>query len=296
MTQTNQTIKISTGNKLGVFFWRNMMMPLIAKIGGKKYPDGIVVKEFAYGSLKDEKLDFIAPKKEIEKQIAIVHIHGGAWVAGSKGNFYSKPLVKFSNAGYPIFSLNYPLAPEQQHPYLLRSLVRALIWIKKNYPQYESIHLIGDSAGGNLAMMLGIYLSNPELLKILDSVNLTVLPKIKSIVDIFGVNDRMSWIEDGFPSAKLFNKVYVENTTTPNIPLFPMDFERIENLPPTFIVGAGKDKLLRSSKTWAEHISKQFKNVEYKVYEGAAHGFFSFGKGCEELSNDMLTFFKSNNN
>jgi acetyl esterase/lipase len=144
--------------------------------------------------------------------------------------------------------------------------------------------------------MLGIYLSNPELLKILDSVDLNGLPKIKSIVDIFGVNDRMSWIEDGFPSAKLFNKVYVDNTTTPNIPLFPMDFERIENLPPTFIVGAGKDKLLRSSKTWAEYISKQFKNVEYKVYEGAAHGFFSFGKGCEELSNDMLTFFNSNNN
>lgn len=277
-------------DKAGVFFWRKMMMPLISIIGGKKYPLG-KVKEFSYGSLIDEKLDFIAPSTSSKKHIAIVHIHGGAWIAGSKGNFYSKPLMKFSNAGYPIFSLNYPLAPEQQHPYLLRSLLKAFVWIKKNYPEYDTIHLIGDSAGGNLAMMLGIYLSNPELLKILDTLNANEMPKIKSIVDIFGVNDRISWIEDAFPSAKLFNKVYVENTTTPNIPLFPMDFKHIENLPPLFVVGAGNDKLLRSSKIWAEHIGKSFKDVQFKIYEGAAHGFFSFGKGCDELSNDMLDFF-----
>jgi acetyl esterase/lipase len=282
------TIKFK--DKAGVFFWRNMMMPTIAFIGGKKYPSG-KVKEFSYGNLKDEKLDFIAPKTNSKKRLAIVHIHGGAWVAGSKGDFYSKPLMKFSDAGYPIFSLNYPLAPEQQHPYLLRSLLKALVWIKKEYAEYDTIHLIGDSAGGNLAMMLGIYLSNPELLKILDTVNSNDLPKIKSIVDIFGVNDRISWVEDGFPSAKLFNKVYAENTATPNIPLFPMDFEHIENLPPLYIIGAGNDKLLRSSKIWFEHISKSFKDVQFKIYEGAAHGFFSFGKGCEELSDDMLVFF-----
>lgn len=204
-------------------------------------------------------------------------------------------MLKFSDAGYPIFSLNYPLAPEQQHPFLLRSLLKAFVWIKKNYPQYDTIHLIGDSAGGNLAMMLGIYLSNPELLKILDKVNSNDLPKVKSVVDIFGVNDAVSWVEDGFSSAKLFNKVYIENTTTPNIPKVPMDFERIENLPPLFIVGAGKDKLLRSSKIWSEHISKSFQDVQFKIYEDASHGFFSFGKGCEELSDDMLSFFAKHN-
>ena len=174
---------------------------------------------------------------------------------------------------------------------MLRSLLKALVWIKKNYPEYDTIHLIGDSAGGNLAMMLGIYLSNPDLLKIIDSITINELPKIVSVVDIFGVNDRISWVEDGFPSAKLFTKVYVENTTTPNIPLFPTDFKHIDNLPPLFIVGAGNDKLLRSSKIWAEHTSKSFIDVQFKIYEGAAHGFFSFGKGCEELSDDMLIFF-----
>lgn len=287
-------IKITFKDKLGVFFWRNIIMPTIDGIGGKAFPKG-KDQAFAYGNHKDEKLDFIAPDSKKENRLAIVHIHGGAWVAGSKGRFYSKPLMKFSDAGYPIFSLNYPLAPEQQHPFLLRSLLKAFVWIKQNYPQYHTIHLIGDSAGGNLAMMLGIYLSNPELLKILDNVNSNDLPKVESIVDIFGVNDSVSWVEDGFPSATLFNKVYVKNTTTPNIPVVPMDFDRIEKLPPLFIVGAGKDKLLRSSKIWAAHISKSFQDVHFKIYEAASHGFFSFGKGCDELSDDMLSFFAKHN-
>jgi acetyl esterase len=291
MQQSVNPVTLSLGDNLGVFFWRNIAMPAIAAIGGKKFPSGKVT-EFSYGDLPDEKLDYIAPSQSSEKRLAIVHIHGGAWIAGSKGGFYSKTLMKFSEAGYPIFSLNYPLAPKQQHPYLLHSLLKALVWIKKKYPQYDTIHLIGDSAGGNLAMMLGIYLSNPELLKILHTVTVNEMPKIKSVVDIFGANDKTSFVEDGFPSAKLFVKVYVQNTTTPQIPIVPMDFKTIENLPPTFIVGAGNDKLLRSSKIWAEHIGKQFQQVEFKIYEGADHGFFSFGKGCEELSDDMLAFFK----
>ena len=294
MQQSTIPVKISLGDHLGVFFWRNIAMPAIAAIGGKKFPSGRVT-EFAYGDLPDEKLDYIAPSQLSEKRLAIVHIHGGAWIAGSKGGFYSKPLMKFSEAGYPIFSLNYPLAPKQQHPYMLRSLLKALVWIKKKHPDYDSIHLVGDSAGGNLAMMLGIFMSNPSLLSKLDRIDIHTLPKIKTVVDIFGVNDRTSWVEDGFPSAKLFTKVYVQNTTTPDIPMVPMDFDSIENLPPTFIVGAGNDRLLRSSKIWAEQIGKKFKNVEFKIYEGADHGFFSFGKGCEELSDDMLQFFQNSN-
>jgi acetyl esterase/lipase len=291
MSMPNITLKVKTG----VFFWRNMMVPVITAIAGKSFPKGKVT-EYAYGDLKDEMLDYIAPGKASEKQTAIVHIHGGAWIAGSKGRFFSKPLMKFSDAGYPVFSLNYPLAPERPHPYMLRSLLKALVWIRYKFPHYESIHLIGDSAGGHLAMMLGIFISNPELPGKLDNLDITMLPKIRSIVDIYGVNDRITWVEDGFPGAKLFLKAYAgekagEHNFVSAIPVTPMDVESIDHLPPVFIVGAGKDKLLRSSKIWAERISKPFKDVQFKIYDGADHGFFSFGKGCDELSDDMLAYF-----
>lgn len=294
MNKTNIALK----NKPGVFFWRNLVMPAVAAIGGKSFPKGKVT-EYAYGDLKDEILDFIAPGKASEKQTAIVHIHGGAWISGSKGRFFSKPLLKFSDAGYPVFSLNYPLAPERPHPDMLRSLLKALVWIREKYPQHKSIHLIGDSAGGTLAMMLGIFISNPALLEKLDDVDINRLPEIKSVTDIYGVNDRITWIEDGFPGAKFFIEAYAGEKAGGDpfisaIPVTPMDFETIENLPPAFIACGGKDKLLRSSKIWAERIGKQFKDVHFKIYESAQHGFFCFGTGCDELSDDMLTYFGKN--
>jgi acetyl esterase/lipase len=271
-----------------IFLWKDII-PAIVSVGGRAFPDGRVV-EFSYGDQSEEKIDVIQPLANSKEKGAVVHIHGGAWLAGSKGSFYSRPLLKFSEAGYLIFSINYPLAPNQQHPHLLVSPLKALSWIKNKYPDYQ-IHLIGDSAGGNLAMMLGVYISNPEKLNLLGHFRSESFPKIQSIVNIYGVNDRVSWIEDGFPSAKLFSKVYFENTITPNIPVVPTDFDAIPNLPPTFIVGAGQDALLRSSKILAEKLKLQNKIMTFKIYENSAHGFFSFGEGCDELSRDMLQFF-----
>lgn len=53
----NNRKELTFKHKPGVFFWRNILIPLIAAIGGKKYPRGKVL-EFAYGTLKNEKLDF----------------------------------------------------------------------------------------------------------------------------------------------------------------------------------------------------------------------------------------------
>jgi acetyl esterase len=284
------------GGKAGIFLWRTLVMPLLELIGGKKFPAGRVTTQ-RYGPLKDEMLDFLKPASE--GRTAIVHIHGGGWVTGSKGRFYSKPLLKFSDAGYPVFSLNYPLAPEHPHPTALLSLLQALVWIKQKYPAYDRIHLTGDSAGGNLAMMLGIMIANPELLRTVSPIAPSLLPGIVSIAPVYGVHDRITWLEDGFPSAKLFLQSYagaqaLQKDYKSAIAVTPMDLPDFANLPPTFVVGASKDKLLRSSQLFADHLRKRFDQVTYKVYEGADHGFFSFGKQCEALSDDLLQFFDKN--
>ncbi len=300
MKDTTIPTPLTFGEKMTVGAWRNLLMPLLETIGGKKFPAGRVT-EHAYGNLPGEKLDFIPPQSPSRQKIAIVHIHGGGWITGSKGRFYSKPLLKFSDAGYPVFSLNYPLAPEHPHPQILRSLLKALVWIKRNHSQFNEIHLIGDSAGGNLAMMLAIFLSNPKLLEQLDTAaDAQQMPKIKTVLPIYGVMDRISLIEDGFPSAKLFVRSYagakaVEKNFVSPVPVTPMDVPAFEHLPPVFIVGAGNDKLLRSSKIYAERLQKDNRNVEFKIYEGTDHGFFSFGKGSDELHHDILNFFSKQN-
>ncbi len=272
------------------------MSPLFTVIGGGRYPAGRLTEQ-RYGSLPDETLDFLKPAANANgpQKTAVVHIHGGGWVSGSKGKFYAKPLLKLANAGYPVFSLNHPLAPEHPHPFILRSLLQALAWIKKADPTYQSIHLLGDSAGGNLAMMLGLMLANPPLLKLVDALDPALLPAVKSIIPIYAPLERFSWIEDGFPSATTFLKSYagekaLDKDHLPPIPVMPMDFPHIEKLPPTFIAAGSKDKLLRSSQMYAEYLRKNFGQVDFNIYEGANHGFFNFGTQSDEVGNDILKF------
>ncbi|MCW1970703.1 MAG: alpha/beta hydrolase [Anaerolineae bacterium] len=270
------------------------MSPLFETIGGGKYPSGQLIEQ-SYGSLPDEKLDYLKPLASGTPKTAVVHIHGGGWISGSKGKFYAKPLLKLADAGYPVFSLNYPLAPERPHPHMLRSLLQALAWLKKKYPEAQTIHLIGDSAGGNLAMMLGLMLTNAKLLSQFDPISRDLLPDVKSIVSLYGVLDRFTFQEDGFPSAPTFLKSYageaaLSKNHTPLLPVTPMDIKQIDYLPPTFIVGAGKDKLLRSSQMYAAHLRQHFSQVEYKVYDGADHGFFCFGAKSIELHDDLAQF------
>jgi acetyl esterase/lipase len=288
-------VKLTVADKFKVFLLRKIIMPLVEVIDRGKYPAGKLI-ELSYGSLPDENLDYIGANKTQSSPIAIVHIHGGAFIAGRKGRLFAKPLLAFSDAGYPVFSLNYPLAPDYPHPYALRALLKALAFIKNNYPEYSAIHLTGDSAGGLLATMLGIILPNPELLPLFSSIDADSLPEVKSIAPLYGVFDRVEWIKDGFPLSGLFFSFYagvkaLDNSYMPPIPIAPMDLPPFNNLPPVFIAVGSKDSLQKVSKNYAEHLRKRFSDVDFKVYKGGKHGFMSAGTGSDELINDLLNYY-----
>lgn len=287
---------LSFTDRLTIWAWRHVLMPGITLIGGSSPPRGRVVEQ-RYGALPDETLDVIAPAPGVAPRTPVVFIHGGGWVCGSKGYFYHRPLLKLADAGYPVFSLNYPLAPERPHPYMLRSLLAALAWLVREHGVRE-VHLVGDSAGGNLATMLGLALANPELLARVDTIDPATVPVVRSITSLYGVMDRFTFREDGFPSARLFLQAYagvaaLDATSTLAPPVTPMDLGPFANLPPTFIVAGSKDQLARSSKVWAEHLRTRFSQVRYQVYEGASHGFFCFGAGSTALSDDLQRFLES---
>lgn len=287
---------LSLTDRLTVFAWRRLLMPFITLIGGSSAPRGRV-SEQRYGTLPDEVLDVIASVPGVAPRTPVVFIHGGGFIAGSKGYFYNRPMLRLADAGHPVFSLNYPLAPERPHPYMLRSLLAGLAWIARTHGVCD-VHLIGDSAGGNLATMLGLMIANREVLPRFDSIDPATLPAIRSITSLYGVMDRFTLIEDGFPSARLFLTAYagmaaLDTHRPPAIPVTPMDLGDFAILPRIFVVAGSKDKLARSSKIWAEHLQRRFSHVQYKVYTGADHGFFSFGTGSVELSDDVVRFLDS---
>ena len=85
---------------------------------------------------------------------AILYCHGGGYTSGNLG--YSRVLSsKLAHAtGYDVLSFEYRLAPEHPYPAAVEDAMRA--WDYLMYQGYgaENVTVAGDSAGGNLALVL----------------------------------------------------------------------------------------------------------------------------------------------
>ena len=91
---------------------------------------------------------------------AVVYIHGGCLIYGSRKHINPKHLELYLQAGYTVISIDYRLAPESKLPEIIEDLRDAFRWIFISGPDQFSIDpqriaVVGHSAGGYLALMSG---------------------------------------------------------------------------------------------------------------------------------------------
>lgn len=90
---------------------------------------------------------------------AIVAIHGGAWRAGKKEDMRDF-IVEFAGAGYVAVSVSYRFCPEHTFPAQVHDVKAAVRWLRLHADEYgvdpDRVGVVGGSAGGHLALMLGV--------------------------------------------------------------------------------------------------------------------------------------------
>jgi acetyl esterase/lipase len=90
---------------------------------------------------------------------AVVFVHGGAWIEGSKGQF-SRYSVRLASMGYVGVSPNYRLADEASIPEMAADVRAAVRWTRANADELgvdpDRIALAGHSAGGHLAALAAL--------------------------------------------------------------------------------------------------------------------------------------------
>ena len=90
-----------------------------------------------------------------EIDAVIIDIHGGGFVVGSS-KVQVKCTPKYANdTGFPVFYIEYRLAPEHQFPAALNDCWQVYLWLRKYAEKYlnlrfKKIIIEGESAGGNL--------------------------------------------------------------------------------------------------------------------------------------------------
>lgn len=133
--------------------------PVVPLVSDKiKYKEDIIYKKTETGKLK---LDVYTPKTNNRKETfpAVLLIHGGGWLTGSKENQRVMAQHLALN-GYVAITVSYRLGFEASYPAAVIDLKDAIIWIrkhaKKHYVIPNKISVLGASAGAQLATLLGV--------------------------------------------------------------------------------------------------------------------------------------------
>ena len=101
---------------------------------------------------------WVRPERGHDRRRAVLYCHGGGYTTGNLG--YSRPLAaKLANVtGWEVLAFEYRLAPEHPFPAAADDAMKA--WDYLMYQGYgaRDIVVAGDSAGGNLALVLTMLL------------------------------------------------------------------------------------------------------------------------------------------
>lgn len=204
----------------------------------------------------------------------LIYLHGGGWTFGSI-NSCSRFCDAIAAPGAArVLAIDYSLAPESPFPAALNDCTAALEYAHTNAAILKTtpalISIGGDSAGGNLAVAAALKCGCLPVRSLI-----LFYPVTKAYAD-----DSESWNKYGHGyglDADLmaeFNKAYTIGTS-PHNPLISISSAKTENLaklPPTLLVGAGRDILRDQGKEFADRLPGIVRRVEFP---GAVHLFIT---------------------
>jgi acetyl esterase/lipase len=168
--------------------------------GGATMPEGVrVEKDIPYAGTKNPRqmLDVILPRssKGDKPLPVVVNIHGGAFKMGDKSMGALDLADLVAGGDYAGVTINYRLSGEAVWPAQIHDCKAAIRWVRANAAKYhfdpDRIAVIGSSAGGHLAAMLGTSGGVAELEGDLGPYKETS-SKVRCVVDQFGPSDLLA--------------------------------------------------------------------------------------------------------
>jgi acetyl esterase/lipase len=115
---------------------------------------------YAYGPDARQKLDAYWTTPPSGRQPGVLLLHGGYWLSGDKGS-WSAFAKKLTAQGYAVFAADYRLSQQRHWPAQRDDSLAALGYVKRHAARFhldpDRIVVIGASAGGQLAAILGTY-------------------------------------------------------------------------------------------------------------------------------------------
>jgi len=220
----------------------------------------------------------------LKNRPGVIMIHGGGWIQGDKESMLERFCLPFVEHGFVVANVEYRLAKAATAPAAVNDVLEAAKWFRDRAADYKvdpnQIIVTGNSAGGHLAMMVGMA---PE------SAGLGPSIKIAAIINFYGISDvsdqlqgphlqsyAVTWIPEQPDRMDLAKK------------LSPITYVR-KGLPPVLSIHGDADPVVPYDQS--VRLTKELKaagdQAELITVQGGQHGF-----PPEQMSNLLPQIFK----
>lgn len=257
-------------------------------------PEGVeVVRDVGFTETPSGvlKLDIYRPVNRGEQPLpVVVFLFGGGWEMGNRhqvGGLLG--IYHFAQQGYAVISIDYRLSSVAIFPAQINDSKAAIRWVGLFAEEFqldaERIGVLGPSAGGHLAALLGTSGDVAELEGALSPLASEQLSsRVHAVVDFFGptdmlqanahrYSDMLDWDAADSPASKLLGGPLQERSilaTQAN----PITYVSADD-PPFLIIHGDEDPIvpLHQSELLLEALQAAGVDSELIVVKGGSHGF-----------------------
>jgi acetyl esterase/lipase len=259
-------------------------------------PDDVVFEpgiEFANPESQRLQLDLARPKNGTGPYPAIVCIHGGGFRAGTREG-YDTQCLALAQHGYIAVTITYRLAPAYQFPAAVQDCKAAVRWVRANAAKYHidpaRIGTMGGSAGGHLALFLGVTAGVPEFE---GADNPGQSSAVSCVVSYFGPSDFTKSYGKSVDAAEVLPLFFGGDLTTKrreHIVGSPLYWVTPDAAPTLCIHGTADNYVAYEQAQWmVDRLKAATVEAELLTLEGAGHGFK--GEDAKKADAAMLAFF-----
>ncbi len=243
-------------------------------------------------------MDVVMPTEGDGPFPAVVCIHGGGFRAGNRKSWL-KVAYLLAQHGYVAASVSYRLSPKHQFPAHVEDVKAAVRFLRANAAKFRidpnRIGATGGSAGGHLALMLGVTGGVDQFEGSGPALNQS--SRVQAVVNFYGPTDLTKSYEpgksvDAAEVLPMFLGGDLEHARALHVQASPLYWVSPDDAP-TLTIHGTKDRFVAYEH--AQWITTRLREAgvhsELLTLEGADHGFGGFGDRLEEAYRAMLSFF-----
>ncbi|MFP6764837.1 MAG: alpha/beta hydrolase [Planctomycetaceae bacterium] len=207
---------------------------------------------------------------------ALILYHGGGWVMGTL-DLYDSLARSLANSGScVVVSVDYRLAPEHRFPAAAEDSHSVTVYVGQHAEALgidrERLFVCGDSAGGNLAVVVALMARDRGSVRIAGQVLVYPIADCDfetqsyraSAEGYFLTRSAMQWFWDQYaPDADARNHAYAS----------PLKAESLADLPPAWVMTAGFDPLRDEGEALATRLQTAGVSTHLEQFPGQIHGF-----------------------